>query len=121
MSSRFFARSLAVLAALAALSGCGGHGRSSSGAGGDNVVAIAVTEDGFVPQEVHVAAGQPVTLAVTRKTDKTCATELVLKEYDINQKLPLNETVQIHFTPKQAGRLGYACGMDMYKGTIVVD
>ena len=83
-------------------------------------VKINVTEKGFVPATVKVKAGEPVTLAVTRKTTRTCATELVLKEYDIHQKLPLNETVRITFTPKTAGELVYACGMNMGKGTIVV-
>lgn len=86
-----------------------------------NAVAIAVTEDGFRPEVVHVKAGAPVTLSVTRTTDKTCATELVLKEYGIDRELPLNQTVTITFTPTNAGQLTYACGMDMYKGSIVVE
>lgn len=102
-----------VLGALSA--GCvGGTGD------GSQQVRIAVTEKGFTPAVVTVKAGQPVTLLVTRKTDRTCATELVLREHGIDQKLPLNETVAIQFTPEQAGELHYACGMDMYRGTIVV-
>ena len=58
---------------------------------------------------------------VTRMTEKTCATELVMPAHDIRQKLPLNEAVEITFTPSDAGELRYACGMDMISGTIVVD
>ena len=83
-------------------------------------IELAVTENGFEPARVEVAANQPVTLVVTRKTDKTCAKELVLKEYNINQPLPMNEAVEITFTPTQAGDLTYACGMDMIKGVIAV-
>jgi plastocyanin domain-containing protein len=107
---------VAMALAVFALWGCAGSGGSAS----PNTVAISVTEDGFEPNNVNVKANQPVTLNVTRKTDRTCATELVLKEYDINQKLPLNETVTITFTPTSTGQLTYACGMDMYKGTITV-
>ena len=85
------------------------------------MVTIYVTKEGFVPAAVHVPAGKPVTLQVTRKTERTCATELVMAEHEINQKLPLNEMVEITFTPEEAGELRYACGMDMIAGTIVVD
>jgi plastocyanin domain-containing protein len=103
-------------AAVAALAGCA----SNSATTGGNRVSIQVTEKGFEPEIVTVQAGQPVTLLVKRTTDATCATELVMKEENINQKLPLNEEVAITFTPKKAGDLVYACGMDMYKGTVRV-
>lgn len=83
-------------------------------------VTLYVTKKGFVPANVVVPAGKPVTLMVTRKTDRTCATGLVMKEKDINQELPLNETVSITFTPDHAGTLEYACPMDMLKGSITV-
>ena len=84
-------------------------------------VTLYVTSKGFVPANVHVPAGKPVTLRVTRKTDKTCATELVMAAKDIHQALPLNETVEITFTPDAPGELRYACGMDMIAGVITVD
>jgi plastocyanin domain-containing protein len=68
-----------------------------------------------------VAAGTPVTLMITRKTEKTCATEVVIADYGINQKLPLDETVQVTFTPKGAGTIRFACGMDMIAGEVIVE
>jgi plastocyanin domain-containing protein len=105
-----------VVAALAA--GCGGA--NSGAVGADGRVAITVTEEGFVPAVVEVPAGRPVTLVVTRKTERTCATELVMKSMAIDRKLPLNEAVEITFTPEQPGTLDYACAMDMIKGQVVV-
>jgi plastocyanin domain-containing protein len=84
-------------------------------------VTLYVTSKGFVPANVHVPAGKPVTLRVTRKTEKTCATELVMAEHQINQTLPLDQTVAITFTPTKPGELRYACGMDMIAGIITVD
>lgn len=84
-------------------------------------VTLYVTSKGFVPANVHVPAGKPVTLKVTRKTEKTCATELVMASHQINQPLPLDQTVEITFTPTEPGELRYACGMDMIAGTIVVE
>ena len=67
-----------------------------------------------------VPQGKSVTLVVTRKTERTCATEFVLAEQNIRKELPLNQQVEITFTPTHAGELRYACGMDMLSGTIVV-
>jgi plastocyanin domain-containing protein len=86
-------------------------------------VQISVTEKGFEPESVDVPAGKPVTLVFTRTTDKTCAKEFVLTMDDgkkIEKELPLNTPVELAMTFPKAGKLGYACGMDMFKGTIVV-
>jgi plastocyanin domain-containing protein len=83
-------------------------------------VRISVTPKGFVPAVVTVQAGKPVTLLVTRRTDRTCATAFVLKPYGIREVLPLGRTVAIRFTPGRPGELTYACGMDMVQGRIVV-
>jgi plastocyanin domain-containing protein len=61
-----------------------------------------------------------VKLVVTRKTDRTCAKEIVIKDYGINRPLPLNEPVSIEFTPRKPGQVRYACGMDMVTGVLVV-
>ena len=107
-----------VLAAVSVLTGCAGQ--SDQGAATDGRVTITVTEKGYEPEVVTVAAGKPVTLVVTRTTAQTCATEIVMPEHGINQPLPLGEAVEITFTPTKAGELTYACAMDMYKGKVVV-
>jgi plastocyanin domain-containing protein len=84
---------------------------------------IKVTENGFEPADVSVPAGKPVTLVFERKTDNTCAKEVVLTMDDgkkIDKELPLNTPVELAATFPKAGKLGYACGMDMIKGTITV-
>lgn len=88
---------------------------------GEQVVTIEVTKDGFVPAEVKVKAGHPVKLVVTRKVDRTCATEIVIKDFNINKPLPLNQAVEVLFTPSKPGKFRFACGMDMIAGTIIVE
>lgn len=85
------------------------------------VVKIEVTSDGFVAEPAKVKAGRPVTLVVTRKVERTCATEIVLKDYGINKALPLEQPVEVTFTPKKAGQVKYACAMDMVAGTLTVE
>ncbi len=83
---------------------------------------IVVTEKGFEPEDVAVPAGKPVTLVFHRETDETCAKQVVL-ELDgkkIEKELPLHQPVDLAVTFPKAGKLTYACGMDMVHGTITV-
>jgi plastocyanin domain-containing protein len=87
----------------------------------EQVFAIEVTQEGFVPAEIKVRAGKPVKLVVTRKIERTCATEIVIKDFAINKPLPLNQPVEVAFTPSKPGKFRYACGMDMIAGVIIVE
>jgi len=99
-----------ILALMAA--GCGG----TKGA----EIPVSVTENGFEPSRIEVKHDQSVTLLVTRKTDLTCATEIVVPSRGITQSLPLNQTVRVALGPLKTGEVAFACGMDMEKGTIAV-
>lgn len=85
-------------------------------------VAISVTEKGFEPENISVPSGKPVTLVFTRRTDSTCAREVVipLDGQKIEKKLPLNEAVAVEVTFPKAGQITYGCGMDMFKGVVTV-
>lgn len=83
-------------------------------------VQMTITEDGYVPARIEARKGEPLTLVITRQTERTCATELVIKEYGINQPLPMGKPVTVTFTPSKSGQVKYACGMDMISGTLVV-
>ncbi|MFP2912934.1 cupredoxin domain-containing protein [Pyxidicoccus sp. 3LFB2] len=90
--------------------------------GGVRVVELSVTEKGYEPSPVTLKKGEPVKLVVTRKTEQTCATEVVMDGYDINTPLPLNQPVEIAFTPKESGKLVYGCAMGkMISGVFMVD
>jgi plastocyanin domain-containing protein len=108
----------AVGAAAIVAVGCGGAGGTGGGSGAR--VELAVTENGFEPSEIQAKKGVPLTLAVTRKTDATCAKEIVIADQKIRKDLPLNETVEVTFTPSDSGEIPYVCGMDMITGKIVV-
>lgn len=101
----------------------GGHAAAAPVAkkGAARTIEMTVTSEGFVPAEVKVKKGEKLRLAITRKTEKTCATEIVVKDYGINQPLPLDKTVYVELTPKTTGKVKYACGMDMITGFLVVE
>jgi len=83
-------------------------------------VELAVTTKGFEPARVRVAKGEPVKLVVTRKTDDTCAREIVIADENIKADLPLNKPVALSFTPKRTGEIKYACGLNMVTGVLDV-
>ena len=80
---------------------------------------MKVTERGFEPQRVTVKKDQPVKLVLTRTTDKTCATEIVIDEHHVKAALPLNKPVTVRFTPKKTGELKYGCAMDKMVGGVI--
>lgn len=76
-------------------------------------IAMTVTEEGFVPERVPAKKGQPITLSITRKTDRTCAREIVFEGQEGKTKLPLDKTVDVTYTPKASGELKFGCAMGM--------
>jgi len=112
---RLVAAAVTVVALAAALAGCGGGGGTAPGR-----VEVVVTDRGFEPSRIDARAGSPITLVVTRKTDATCAKEIVIAAHDIRRDLPLDQAVEVTFTPGGAGEIRFACGMDMVSGTIAV-
>ena len=84
---------------------------------------LSVTVDGvgYHPAELRAKAGKPVRLVVTRTTDDGCGQQIVVPSLHLKYDLPLNQPVAIDLTMPASGTLGFACGMDMYKGTIVAE
>ena len=83
---------------------------------------MTVTDKGFEPQNLRVEKGKPVNLTITRVSDSTCATEIVIDEEKIKTSLPLNEPVKVSFTPSKTGSLKYGCAMQkMIGGQITIE
>ena len=98
------------------LASCGSGGQS---AGGPREIKIEVTDAGFVPAQVVIPKNEAVTLVVTRKTEATCATEMIFEAGGAKHDLPYNQTVRIDLPAGQPDTLRYACAMNMIKGEIV--
>ncbi|HEX6314056.1 MAG TPA: efflux RND transporter periplasmic adaptor subunit [Gemmatimonadaceae bacterium] len=111
-------RPVAASAPTGSTTGTPATGRSSANI---QSAKIVVNEQGFEPSRVTLRASTPARLTFIRTTDKTCGTEVVFPSLDIKRALPLNEPVFIEFTPAKSGEIGFACGMNMLKGVIVVE
>jgi plastocyanin domain-containing protein len=83
-------------------------------------INLLVTEKGFEPSTINVKPGTNVELKITRKTNSTCAREILIPSKNIKKELPLNKTVNIQTGKLEKGEITFACGMNMVTGVIVV-
>lgn len=84
------------------------------------IVTLSVTQNGFEPSQVDVKPGIPVVLKITRKTDSTCAKEILIPAKKINRPLPLKKEVSVDVGKLEKGEIRFACSMDMIAGQILV-
>lgn len=84
----------------------------------EKTIEVSVTDKGFEPSEIDVAPGTSLTLKITRKTEETCATDIVIPSKKIQKKLPLNETVSVKLGELKKGEVRFSCSMKMLSGTI---
>ena len=59
-------------------------------------------------------------LVFTRKTDQTCATEVVFPALKQRHPLPLNQPVRVSLPASSEGTISYVCGMNMLGGSAIV-
>lgn len=81
---------------------------------------VTVTDASFDPQRLTLSAGVPARVTFIRTSDTTCATSVVFASLNIRRDLPLNQRVTIEFMPEETGEIAFACGMNMLRGTVVV-
>ena len=94
-----------------------------AGTAGDvQVFEIEAGQMGYSPKEVTLEAGQPARLVFTRTVESECSSQVQIPAFGIDATdLPLGEPVAIEFTPDEGGTFTFICGMDMQRGTIVVE
>lgn len=93
---------------------------TAAGAGRVHEVRVTVTDSAFEPSRLNLNAGVPARITFTRTSNTSCATAVVFPSLGIRRDLPLNTPVAIDVPPQQAGEIAFACGLNMLKGTIVV-
>lgn len=76
-------------------------------------IKMVVTEKGFEPSTLLVKAGTPVVLKITRKSDATCARDLVIPSQKVKVELPLNKEVAVTVGSLTKGEIKFGCAMNM--------
>jgi hypothetical protein len=79
----------------------------------DGKVTVTVTEKGFEPDKIPAKVGKPLTMVITRKTDRTCAREILFAGQEGKTDLPLDKPVEVTYTPKASGEIKFGCAMGM--------
>jgi membrane fusion protein, heavy metal efflux system len=84
------------------------------------VIEVSVTNKGFTPARIEVPPGTHVALRITRKTEATCAKDVMLAGKKVVEHLPLDKPVDVDLGIVNRGEVTFACSMDMVKGTVIV-
>lgn len=87
----------------------------------DGAYKVVVSKDGFAPEEISYKKGQPLKFAFVRIDEQNCGDEVVFKDLNIRKKLPVGEVVTVDVPTDKSGEINFACGMDMFKGKIVIE
>lgn len=83
-------------------------------------ITVRVTDKGFDPNRINLNRGILTRLTFVREIEETCATSVMIPEFNVKQDLPFKEPVVVEFTPAKAGVFDFTCGMKMLSGKIVV-
>lgn len=83
-------------------------------------VKIRVDKSGFSPSSIDAEAGHKLNLVFNRADKNNCGSTVVFAKQKIRKALPVGKDVVVSITPTESGQITFACGMGMYKGSIVV-
>jgi Cu+-exporting ATPase len=115
-----------VLAAVAALTGLGWFffgprkGTAAQLAGGVQRSTVTV-RGGYSPELVQVRQGVPLELTFDRQESGDCTSRVVFPDFRVSAALPAYQQTTVRLDPAEAGQFGFACGMNMIRGTLVVE
>ncbi len=85
------------------------------------VIKMEVTPTGYTPNVIHVKKGVPVKLDIHNPLENSCLSTLNMPDFNLNNINLKVGTTNLSFTPSAAGEYTFSCGMDMYKGKIIVE
>ncbi len=85
------------------------------------VQEITIRVEGtYQPDHIQVQARVPVRLKFDRQETVGCSERVVFPDFQINRELPAFQTTTVEFTPDKPGTYAFACGMNMYRGQLIV-
>jgi len=85
------------------------------------VVKMKVTETGYKPNIIRVKQGSTVTLEINNRLQDSCLSTFELPDFKINNAPLKIGTTQLTFSADKKGKFIFSCGMQMFKGTVIVE
>ena len=87
-----------------------------------NVQEIIVTvKGGYSPDIIRVQKDVPLRLIFDRQEAGDCSSRVVFPDFQASKTLAPFARTTLEFTPDKAGEFGFACGMNMLHGTLIVE
>ena len=80
-----------------------------------------IVDAGYKPDVIHLKQGVPAKLKFKTSDNLGCLNELVFKELDQKYNLENSSTKVIEIPTDQASEINFACGMDMFRGKVIID
>src|SRR5215470_67394 len=80
-----------------------------------------VVRGGYRPDVIRVRQGVPVELVFDRQESGDCTSRVVFGDFALSAALPAYQQTTVRLEPSEAGEFGFACGMNMIHGTLIVE
>jgi Cu+-exporting ATPase len=88
--------------------------------GGVQQVEITV-KGGYSPNLIRVQQGVPLRLVFDRQENSDCSSRVVFPDFGVSKSLAAFGRTTVELLPQRSGEYGFACGMNMLHGTLVVE
>ncbi|MGW6913330.1 heavy metal translocating P-type ATPase [Kitasatospora sp. NPDC054939] len=76
---------------------------------------------GYRPDVIRLRRGVPAELVFDRQESGECTSRVVFPDLRVSAALPAYRRTTVSFVPAEAGSFGFACGMNMIHGTLLVE
>lgn len=80
-----------------------------------------IVDGGYRPDRITVSEGERVRLRFVRHEYSSCSREVVFPALNVRRELPPHQPIVIELPVLEAGTYEFRCGMNMIRGTIVVE
>ncbi|MGH2596158.1 MAG: heavy metal translocating P-type ATPase [Actinomycetota bacterium] len=88
--------------------------------GGVQEVEITV-KGGYSPNLIRAQEGVPLRLVFDRQENSDCSSRVVFPDFGVSKSLAAFGRTTVELMPTSAGEFGFACGMNMLHGTLLVE
>ena len=76
---------------------------------------------GYSPDVIQARTGLPLRIVFDRQEDGDCSSKVLFPEFALSRFLPPFAETTVELTPRHPGTFGFACGMNMLHGTLLVE
>jgi Cu+-exporting ATPase len=88
----------------------------------EGIQEVEVTvKGGYSPNVITVREGVPLRIVFDRREGGECTSEVVFPDFRLRRALPAFRRTEVQLVPERSGEFGFACGMNMVHGTLLVE